>query len=91
MLKTMIHEVFHALFFSSSLFDYFSSSLNGDPYKFIDTDGIHKTKGTNILEQVRNHFNYPGLEAGNSKINFNLKFLLKMKEDQVLQEVILKN
>ena len=69
LLKTMIHEVFHALFFSPNFFDsYFPKVQVGEeslPYRFLDTDGIYKIRGTNILEQVKSHFNCSTIESGN--------------------------
>ena len=55
-IKKMVHEIMHVLFFNINLFEYYPDH-NGQNFRFVDTDGITKLQGVNILEQIRDHFN----------------------------------
>lgn len=58
---TYVHEVLHALVFSSQLWANFPP-VNGQPQYFVDpSDGKHYLRGKWLLQTVRDHFNCPSV------------------------------
>ena len=58
---TYVHEVLHALVFSSQLWKRFPK-VNGMSQYYIE-DGYHYLRGPNLLNTVRSHFNCPSLNG----------------------------
>jgi hypothetical protein len=63
-IATFVHEVLHALWFHPALFERFPNNSSGDSFLFQDSDGKHKLRGDNILEQVKEHFNCSTVKGG---------------------------
>ena len=56
-MTSAIHEIFHALFFDTELFDYYpKTSANKSPF-FKDQLGTYRVRSDTILEVARKHFN----------------------------------
>lgn len=65
-IDTFVHEVIHALYFNSFLFESFPNNKNGETFLFKDTDGVFKIRGDSTLEQCKKHFGCDSLESGKS-------------------------
>jgi hypothetical protein len=55
--STIIHEVFHALFFERTLFRYYPVNNKGLPSVYMDQSGTHQIQSDNFIKFARDHFN----------------------------------
>jgi hypothetical protein len=62
-IKTLVHEIFHALFFNPKLFLNNFPMHDGNPFYFND-GGIQKIQGESLLSVIRSHFNCPTANGG---------------------------
>jgi hypothetical protein len=77
-IKTLVHEIFHALFFDPSLFSNNFPMHDGNPFYFND-GGIQKIQGESLLSVIRSHFNCPTANGGKKNVFEEfliLKFLI---------------
>lgn len=54
---TIMHEVFHGLFFSRSLFKRFKTLKNGKKGIYRDSKGTYQVRSDTVLKVAREHFN----------------------------------
>ena len=56
-ISTIIHEIFHSVFFDFILFERFPKTSKGQEAFFIDSNGIYQLRCDTFLELVKQHFN----------------------------------
>ena len=65
-ISTLVHEIFHILFFSPDLFKLFpKNSMNQDFYEEVD-ENLAIIKGDHIVQAARSHFNCKSIDSGTS-------------------------
>lgn len=56
-ISTIIHEIFHSIFFDFVLFERFPKNLKGETSLFQDAKGIYRLRSDTFLELTKQHFN----------------------------------
>lgn len=55
--STIIHEIFHSVFFDFVIFERFPKTKKGETALFLDTNGVYRLRSDTFLELAKQHFN----------------------------------
>lgn len=56
-ISTIIHEIFHSVFFDFVLFERFPRTKEGQTALFLDTNGVYRLRSDTFLALAKQHFN----------------------------------
>ena len=56
-ISTIVHEVFHSMFFERTLFRNYALTKQGQTASFVDEKGTHQIRSDHFIEFAREHFN----------------------------------
>jgi hypothetical protein len=55
-ISTIIHEIFHSVFFDFILFERFPKTSKGETAIFLDENGVYRLRSDTFLELAKQHF-----------------------------------
>ena len=55
-ISTIIHEIFHSVFFDFVLFERFPKNSKGEDSLFLDSNGVYRLRSDTFLELTKQHF-----------------------------------